>query len=123
MQKDISDLKKKIAELTNSKTTNILEQKPLILDGASKENVLISNPYPNGSIEIAEYIDEQDVNLDKDIAVATETLSIPEKEKELIKKALLKNKGRRKKAAVDLCISERTLYRKLKEYNLEEWRG
>ena len=41
-----------------------------------------------------------------------------EKEKELITKALEKNHGKRKLAAKDLGISERTLYRKLKEYNL-----
>ena len=47
-----------------------------------------------------------------------ETLSIADKEKELIVKALKKHKGKRKDAALDLGISERTLYRKLKEYNI-----
>ncbi len=47
-----------------------------------------------------------------------ESLSIQEKEKDLIEKALLKHKGRRKKAAQELGISERTLYRKIKEYNI-----
>lgn len=49
-----------------------------------------------------------------------ETLSIEEQEKRLIIKALEKNHGRRKKAAEELHISERTLYRKIKEYGLEE---
>ncbi|WP_341837054.1 sigma-54 dependent transcriptional regulator [Chitinophaga pollutisoli] len=49
-----------------------------------------------------------------------ETLSIADKEKELIEKALRKHKGKRKDAALDLGISERTLYRKLKEYNIHE---
>ncbi len=49
-----------------------------------------------------------------------ETLSIADKEKELIEKALKKHKGKRKDAALDLGISERTLYRKLKEYNINE---
>ena len=49
-----------------------------------------------------------------------ETLSIADKEKELIVKALKKHKGKRKDAALDLGISERTLYRKLKEYNIAE---
>lgn len=48
-----------------------------------------------------------------------ESLSIEEKEIELIKKALQKYNGRRKKAAQELGISERTLYRKIKQYNLE----
>lgn len=53
-------------------------------------------------------------------AFVEESFSIEEKEKELITKALEKNHGKRKLAARDLGISERTLYRKLKEYNLME---
>ena len=49
-----------------------------------------------------------------------ESLSIEKKEKELIIKALSKNKNKRKSAAKDLGISERTLYRKIKHYNLEK---
>lgn len=48
-----------------------------------------------------------------------ESLSIIDKEKELIVKALKKHRGKRKDAALDLGISERTLYRKLKEYDIE----
>jgi len=47
-----------------------------------------------------------------------ETLSLQEKEIELIKKALERNKGKRKAAAAELGISERTLYRKIKQYDL-----
>lgn len=49
-----------------------------------------------------------------------ESLSLIDKEKELILKALNKHKGKRKDAALDLGISERTLYRKIKEYNIDE---
>ncbi|MGI8952162.1 MAG: sigma-54 interaction domain-containing protein [Chitinophagaceae bacterium] len=49
-----------------------------------------------------------------------ETLNIMDKEKELIIKALKKHRGKRKDAALDLGISERTLYRKLKEYDINE---
>ena len=49
-----------------------------------------------------------------------ESLNIMDKEKELIVKALKKHKGRRKDASADLGISERTLYRKLKEYDIED---
>jgi transcriptional regulator with PAS, ATPase and Fis domain len=52
-------------------------------------------------------------------AVVPESLSIEDKEIELIKKALNKYNGRRKKAAQELGISERTLYRKIKQYDLE----
>ncbi|MEI6265359.1 MAG: sigma-54 dependent transcriptional regulator [Sphingobacteriia bacterium] len=49
-----------------------------------------------------------------------ESLNIMDKEKELIIKALKKHKGKRKDASTDLGISERTLYRKLKEYDIDE---
>jgi transcriptional regulator with PAS, ATPase and Fis domain len=49
-----------------------------------------------------------------------DSLSIEKKEKELILRALRKNNNRRKYAARDLGISERTLYRKIKEYELED---
>ena len=50
--------------------------------------------------------------------VVEESLSLTEKEKEFIQKALTKHKGRRKHAAKELGISERTLYRKMNEYGL-----
>ena len=49
-----------------------------------------------------------------------ESLSLEDREKELIKKALEKHRGKRKYAASELGISERTLYRKIKEYNLTD---
>ncbi len=49
-----------------------------------------------------------------------ESLNIMDKEKELIIKALKKHRGKRKDAATDLGISERTLYRKLKEYDIDQ---
>lgn len=49
-----------------------------------------------------------------------ETLSLQDKEIDMIKKALRKHKGKRKNAAKELGISERTLYRKINEYNVEE---
>jgi DNA-binding NtrC family response regulator len=49
-----------------------------------------------------------------------ESLSLTEREKEIIAKALKKHRGRRRDAAVELGISERTLYRKIKEYDIEE---
>ena len=48
-----------------------------------------------------------------------ESLSIVDKERELIIKALKKHRGKRKDASLDLGISERTLYRKLKEYDID----
>ncbi|MEN9951953.1 MAG: hypothetical protein RLZZ520_221 [Bacteroidota bacterium] len=56
----------------------------------------------------------------QDTILVDESLNIMDKEKELIEKALRKHKGKRKDAATDLGISERTLYRKLKEYDIED---
>jgi len=52
--------------------------------------------------------------------VVEDSLNIMNKEKELIIKALKKHKGKRKDSAIDLGISERTLYRKIKDYDIEE---
>ena len=118
MQKDISDLKNKLADLAENKPKSRHETQSLLFDRDSKENLLISDPYSDSQIEIAEYIDdEQDGNHS---AEEVEILSLEEKEKELIMRALAKNGRNRKNAAKDLGISERTLYRKIKEYNLEE---
>ena len=65
---------------------------------------------------------QQPIMIKEDIQpheVVEESLNIVDKEKELIIKALKKHKSKRKDAAADLGISERTLYRKLKEYDIE----
>ena len=56
---------------------------------------------------------------ERDTVSELEDLSLEAKEEELIRKALLKNNGRRKKAAKELGISERTLYRKIKQYGID----
>ena len=56
---------------------------------------------------------------DESHEVVEESLSLAEREKEFIIKALDKHKGRRKNAAQELGISERTLYRKIKEYDIQ----
>ena len=71
-------------------------------------------PIPAANVNFTKEENIQDTE-----AVIEESFSIEEKEKELIVKALEKNHGKRKLAALDLGISERTLYRKLKEYNIE----
>lgn len=64
--------------------------------------------------------DGQDYDIEPLETVTTdENLSLGAKEEEMIRKALLKNNGKRKRAASDLGISERTLYRKIKEFGLE----
>jgi transcriptional regulator with PAS, ATPase and Fis domain len=62
--------------------------------------------------ELSEYNQEQ---------TPAEPLSLQEQEKEMIKRALVKYHGKRKPAAAELGISERTLYRKIKEFSLEDY--
>ena len=63
------------------------------------------------------FIRDEDIHHHEEVE---ESLNIIDKEKELILKALKKHKGKRKDASADLGISERTLYRKLKEYDIED---
>ena len=73
-------------------------------DDSEKDDV---NEKDSNNFEYAETIEE------------VETLSLLDKEIELIKKALERSKGKRKLAADELGISERTLYRKIKQYDLQ----
>ena len=117
MRADINELKKRTsAQGASAPASNeehelyyeheeeqqVAEGKPLeILGLPENRNAQSSDRY-----EFAEEIQEE------------ETLSLHEKEIELIKKSLERNGGRRKAAADELGISERTLYRKIKQYNL-----
>lgn len=72
--------------------------------------------HPNHPVILSPGNDNQDIHSHEEVE---ETLNIMDKEKELITKALKKHRGKRKDAAYDLGISERTLYRKLKEYHID----
>lgn len=67
--------------------------------------------------ETEDYHEVEDIEIEE---AKTDSLSLQNNERELIVKALEKHKGRRNKAANELGISQRTLYRKIKQYNLEE---
>jgi DNA-binding NtrC family response regulator len=123
MKKDVTELKKMFLEILQNPSTissvsnaveaSFLQDLPMVqkphepMPGSmfpvSKQPMIISE-----AREIQQPI------------VVDESLNIMEKEKELIEKALKKHKGKRKDASSDLGISERTLYRKLKEYDIEE---
>lgn len=120
MKKDMNDLKRLVYDL--------MQNEPQA-SGPVKENstalVLhdlynsVSNLSPNHAPAASAVTLHPHEHIQESEAVIEESFSIEEKEKELIKKALEKNHNKRKLAAQDLGISERTLYRKLKEYNLE----
>lgn len=102
LRRDVSDLKKIVneqrGESTNAKSAAIAVY--------PQTNIKIADP--EEITETAEYIEEMG-----------ETKTIEEIEKEAIRRTLEKNKGNRKLTAHDLNIPERTLYRKIKEYELE----
>jgi transcriptional regulator with PAS, ATPase and Fis domain len=124
MRKDVNELKKLVLEsLANpDQVARIIKENASLFESIGNEekepsNELVLNINPNRNKEQLESPDEV-----QDISHVTEddSLSIEKKEKELIIRALRKNNDKRKYAARDLGISERTLYRKIKEYGLEE---
>ena len=121
MKKDVTEVKKMFFDILQNPNNM-----PHAAEYAADNHVLHSYPSAaemnvpaTSSIGTAQPIILADNKIDHHEEVE-ETLSIADKEKELIVKALKKHKGKRKDAALDLGISERTLYRKLKEYNIAE---
>lgn len=136
MRRDLNEIKKIVFKY-------LLSNQPIDADTAQKINDMSVSSLPIKIIEQDSYqsindfrIDEHSINKFKDKtedAVAyvvedsvedsnddsNENLSLQDNEKELIVRAIKKHNGRRKLAAEELGISERTLYRKIKEYNLE----
>lgn len=114
MKKDVNELKKMFFDLLQN--PNIAQHAPVYNDQPYGElNNNASNLTPSKAVFIQHK--GEGINQHEDVE---ESLSIVDKEKELIIKALKKHKGKRKDASLDLGISERTLYRKLKEYDIEE---
>ncbi len=64
--------------------------------------------------------DTYDSTIDTESTPVSDSLSLSRNEKDLIERALTRHRGKRRQAASELGISERTLYRKIKEYNIEE---
>jgi transcriptional regulator with PAS, ATPase and Fis domain len=77
--------------------------------------MILPSKLDSGSNEVTDLDETEDFESHEEVE---ESLSLEDREKELIKKALEKHRGKRKYAAAELGISERTLYRKIKEYNL-----
>jgi transcriptional regulator with PAS, ATPase and Fis domain len=114
MKKDVNELKKMFFDLLQN--PNIAQHAPVFNEQSFAE--LMNHAPVHGSSKPVFLPHNADV-IDHHENVE-ESLSIIDKEKELIIKALKKHKGKRKDASLDLGISERTLYRKLKEYDIEE---
>jgi len=124
MKKDINEVKQTIVHLMKNESSLSSNEKTAIITKLNKEmesdinnsptaeNYNISPAKNETSFDYPETIQEN-VEIE-------ESLSLEEREKELIIKALDKHNGRRKNAALELGISERTLYRKIKEYDIQK---
>ena len=134
MKNDLNHLKTLVFELIQSNNLQVSDNRSIAQLAAAPSrgddrrspdinlNDLVSNNYPvedmpprSGPVIIKDGQPSSDFNT---MEVVEESLKLEDAEKELIKKALKKHKGKRKEAANDLGISERTLYRKIKEYDI-----
>ncbi len=131
MKADLTDLKKLTLELmNNSNSSQVQETNKSLIQRIYGQNDESQVKQTNRSIPLSEHTSssannaqEEILEDENDYLIAEtideeETLKLEEKEIQLIKKALERNSGKRKAAADELGISERTLYRKIKQYDL-----
>ncbi len=119
MKKDVNELKKMFFDILQNPSvaqhhTPVFSNDANFNEINTHQNVL---PNSNQSVLLHQGNNNNQIHQHEDVE---ESLSIVDKEKELILKALKKHRGKRKDASLDLGISERTLYRKLKEYDIED---
>ena len=128
MKKDVNELKKMFLEILQNPS---ITGQPGNFNKESLINELKEELMPSPAAHVSSANIQPTVHLNHPQPIiidnesnshfeVDESLNIMDKEKELILKALKKHRGRRKDASTDLGISERTLYRKIKEYNIEE---
>ena len=131
MRNDLNDLKSLTSELIkNRENSDFSHQEKNLINRVFTPDPQVQNPnsmlyfenqnqYQNPVISKADedYEDVEDIEIEE---TKEDSLSLQNNERELIVKALEKHKGRRNKAADELGISQRTLYRKIKQYNLED---
>ncbi len=119
MKRDMTDLKKLVLDIIENKDTSVSGEHAQVIrnlyndpggsfvphDHSAHKHIHIEPVHKNNIQDTEEFVEE--------------SLSLEDKEIELIKKALDKHNGKRKYAAQELGISERTLYRKIKEYEIK----
>ena len=139
MKNDLNDLKSLVFELINNNDLKIPNQqlKQLTSPGYSGSYPVYNhearpnpnfndekhNPPTNGGVSIGDHrpilLDSQSSQEYENSEIIEESLKLADMEKDMILKALKKHNGKRKEAAKDLDISERTLYRKIKGYDIQ----
>ena len=117
MKKDVTELKRMFLELLQNPA--VAKDHPLINELKELKTTDGLQPLlvPQAPASMQPVLLNNDIHDHEEV---DESLNIMDKEKELIIKALKKHRSKRKDAALDLGISERTLYRKLKEYDIDE---
>jgi DNA-binding NtrC family response regulator len=120
MKRDVTELKKLFFEVIHNPA--VAHQNPELINQVKElqtpeinQPVLVTSNIPSNQAVVVHH--DHDIHEHEEVE---ESLNIMDKEKELIIKALKKHRGKRKDAAMDLGISERTLYRKLKEYDIDQ---
>lgn len=132
MRNDLNDLKSLTSELIKNRGNsefshsekNLIQRIYTSEPSVQNPNSLLyfepsNSQTPTMMNSMTENDDDFTVDIDIEEPQKTDSLSLTNNEKELIIKALEKHNGRRNKAADELGISQRTLYRKIKQYNLE----
>jgi len=120
MKKDMVELKKLVAGIIQNggNAAHIIADNPQFINQLYQDADLPPHFEPALTIKHPSPAHPPEYNYTHDAEEVEESLSLIDKESDLIKKALKKHKGKRKFAAQELGISERTLYRKIKELNL-----
>jgi len=127
MKRDMTDLKKVVLELLQreggsaqlkDKDSELVRKLETGYEIIHKREASKNEDQESESMDAESFDDQVFDSLNSEEEIVEESLSIQKKEEDLIRKALEKHKGKRKDAAKDLGISERTLYRKIKEYDI-----
>lgn len=116
MRKDINDLKKLVLDIMETGTPvgeRDMQAINRLFGNRENEAIQTAPAYNSGYINTVSHVEDHEHHEEVE-----ESLSLTDKEKDLIEKALTKHRGKRKSAASELGISERTLYRKIKEYDI-----
>ncbi|MGE8343388.1 Transcriptional regulatory protein QseF [Flavobacterium sp. ACN2] len=128
MRSDLNDLKKLTLELMKNGTSKVQDINPNLIQkiygNQQNDSEIDFEEEPRTAVVTSPVVREDNYQMQDDNYLFAETieeeeiLRLEQKEIEMIKKSLEKNKGKRKAAADELGISERTLYRKIKQFDL-----
>lgn len=115
LRRDLNNLRKQIDDTHSS---HITTSQPHNLSTSQPQIAYVDNPYHSTQIP-TDFVDAEEITSETDNASAADSLNLRDISRQMIEKALERNGGNRRLAAAELGISDRTLYRRLKQYGLE----